>query len=307
MKKLVILTIVVCLAVMFILPVPLFADGYIGRGTYSSVYYQVWNDDEEHPWDTEPYAETSEGSWSLGEWILLADNYVYLYYGHRGGPPDHRGGSWSLGDIPGSEDTYGYWQAQWSEGPIDDPDDPIFGAYYGQYEGYFLLIHNEWWTDINCVPADAYEGSGAWGPVEYINLHPGLPEEFSPYYREDLEWGDYQVEFNVIAEVAIDIKPGSFSNSINLKSKGNVRVAILTDSTFDATTVDQSTVVFAGASPLQIGQMPKDVNSDGLLDVSLLFKTQDLNLQPGDTEACLSGKTFSGQQFEGRDGVCIVK
>jgi hypothetical protein len=107
--------------------------------------------------------------------------------------------------------------------------------------------------------------------------------------------------------VNIDIKPGSFPNSINLRSKGKVPVAILSSPIFDATTVDRSTVVFAGASPLPIGKSPEDVNSDGLLDVVLHFETKDLDLQPGDTEACLGGKTLNGQEFEGCDSVRIVK
>jgi hypothetical protein len=41
--------------------------------------------------------------------------------------------------------------------------------------------------------------------------------------------------------VTIDIKPGEFPNSINLKSKGKIPVAILTTNTFDATTVKAST------------------------------------------------------------------
>lgn len=108
-------------------------------------------------------------------------------------------------------------------------------------------------------------------------------------------------------KVNIDIKPGSFPNSINLGSKGNVPVAILSDPTFDATTVDRSTVVFAGASPLPIGKSPEDVNGDGLLDVVLHFSTQSLNLQLSDTEACLTGKTLGGQDFKGCDSVRIVK
>ena len=124
--------------------------------------------------------------------------------------------------------------------------------------------------------------------------------------RSEEEIRDYVAPF-LITTVTIDIKPGSFLNSINLRSKGNVSVAILSDSTFDATTVDRDTVVFAGAFPLPIGQTPEDVNGDGLLDVVLHFKTQDLNLQPGDTEACLSGKTLDGQDIEGCDSVCIVK
>jgi hypothetical protein len=106
--------------------------------------------------------------------------------------------------------------------------------------------------------------------------------------------------------VEIDIKPGSFPNSINLKSKGNVPVAIFSGPTFDATTVDRSTVTFAGASPLLIGESPEDINGDGLLDIVLHFNIQDLNLQPGDTEASLTGRTFDGQEFEAWDSVRII-
>jgi hypothetical protein len=143
-----------------------------------------------------------------------------------------------------------------------------------------------------------------WGHTDF-----GYVDELriSNVARSEEEIRDYVAPF-LITTVTIDIKPGSFLNSINLKSKGNnVPVAILSDSTFDATTVDRSTVVFAGAFPLPIGQTPKDVNGDGLLDVVLHFNTQDLNLQPGDTEACLSGKTLDGQDIEGCDSVCIVK
>lgn len=109
-----------------------------------------------------------------------------------------------------------------------------------------------------------------------------------------------------VVAVTIDIKPGSFPNSINLKSKGNVPVAILSSPTFDATTIDQSTIVFAGTSPLPIGQAFQDVNGDRLLDIVLHFNTQHLNLQHSDTEACLSGKTLGGQDFGGCDSVHIV-
>ena len=45
--------------------------------------------------------------------------------------------------------------------------------------------------------------------------------------------------------ISIDIKPGSFPDSINPRSKGVIPVAILTTDTFDATTVDSATVRFA--------------------------------------------------------------
>lgn len=110
-----------------------------------------------------------------------------------------------------------------------------------------------------------------------------------------------------VIEVDIDIKPGSFPNSINRKNNGNVPVALLSSATFDATTADRSTVQFAGASPLDIGKSPEDVNGDGRLDVVFHFATQSLNLPDSATEACLTGKTTGGQEFEGCDSVRLVK
>lgn len=46
----------------------------------------------------------------------------------------------------------------------------------------------------------------------------------------------------VYISVTIDIKPGSYPNSINLGSNGNVLVAIFSTEDFDATTVDPLTV-----------------------------------------------------------------
>jgi DNA-binding beta-propeller fold protein YncE len=111
-----------------------------------------------------------------------------------------------------------------------------------------------------------------------------------------------------VLPVTIDIKPGSSVNPINLKSRGKVPVAILGGPAFDVTTVDRGTVLFAGASPLSIGGLPEDVNGDGLLDLVLHFATQDLQLKPGDTQACLTGYTFKPvQEFTGCDTVRILK
>ena len=126
-------------------------------------------------------------------------------------------------------------------------------------------------------------------------------EEILQHYQDGLQGLGYEIP------VFIDIKPGSFPNSINLMSKGNVPVAILSSPTFDATTIDRNTVIFAGVSPLPIGQTSQDVNGDGLMDIVLHFNTRDLNLQLGDTEACLTGKALSGQEFESCDSVRIVK
>lgn len=108
--------------------------------------------------------------------------------------------------------------------------------------------------------------------------------------------------------VAIDIKPGSDPNSINLQSRGVIPVAILTTPEFDATTVDPSTVRFGpGAAARRHQGHVEDVNHDGLLDLVLHFPTQQTGIQCGETEAVLTGQTFGGEAIEGSDAINIVK
>jgi dipeptidyl aminopeptidase/acylaminoacyl peptidase len=114
---------------------------------------------------------------------------------------------------------------------------------------------------------------------------------------------DIDADWQPLSFADIDIKPGSYPNSINLKSKGLVPVAILTTEDFDATIVDPVTVLFAGASPLRWAT--EDVDLDGDMDLLLHFLTQELDLDEYSTEAILEGETFSGQGFLGVDTVKI--
>jgi len=123
-------------------------------------------------------------------------------------------------------------------------------------------------------------------------------------------------------EIEIDVKPGNESNSINLKSKGVIPVAILTTSDFDATTVDPSSVRFGQtgteAAPVHEGGHIEDVNGDGNFDLLFHFRTQETGLQEGDTEAYLTGEiltvralavesTGGGQAISGCDAVKTSK
>ena len=111
--------------------------------------------------------------------------------------------------------------------------------------------------------------------------------------------------------IVIDIKPEGVPNSINLKSKGKVPVAILSTETFDATTVDVGSIVFAGAgvNVKNNGTFHasfEDVNADGLLDLMLHFNTQDLNLTTASTQATLTATTDTGRCISATDSVNIV-
>jgi len=112
--------------------------------------------------------------------------------------------------------------------------------------------------------------------------------------------------------IVIDIKPGDDGpNPINLKSKGKVPVAILSTETFDATTLDIESIVFAGAgvNVKNNGALHasfEDVNADGLLDLVLHFNTQDLVLDDTSTEAILTGTTDNGRCVSATGSVKIV-
>lgn len=125
----------------------------------------------------------------------------------------------------------------------------------------------------------------------------------------------FLVKFQVpVLLVTIDIKPGSFPNSINLGSNGTVPVAIFSTPApnfFDATAVNPTTVTLAGANVALKGKgtpmaSVQDVNGDGLLDLVVHVSTEALQLSETDTEAILEGQSFPGQAIRGTDSVRIV-
>jgi hypothetical protein len=105
-------------------------------------------------------------------------------------------------------------------------------------------------------------------------------------------------------EVEIDIKPGSYPNSINLASKGAIAVAILATDDFDVMDVDPETVRFAGAQPQR--SRLKDVDDDGDKDLLFHFKILDLvELGSESQKAYLIGETDE-LSIWGKDSVKIA-
>jgi hypothetical protein len=115
-----------------------------------------------------------------------------------------------------------------------------------------------------------------------------------------------------VTSVIIDIKPGSYPNTINLGSAGVVPVAIISTTTFDATQVKPETVALAGAKVKLIGKGNKyschseDVNGDGLLDLVCQVVTAQFMIEEGDSVAALEASTYSGQAIRGQDSIRIV-
>ncbi|MFA5924964.1 MAG: hypothetical protein WC856_27395 [Methylococcaceae bacterium] len=108
--------------------------------------------------------------------------------------------------------------------------------------------------------------------------------------------------------VNIDIKPGSFPNYINPKSKREIPVAILTTDTFNATTVDPLSVKFGphGAREDYRRRQKEDIDLDGDIDIVLYFRTKKTGIKCGDTSASLKGKTYAGKKIIGFDSILTV-
>ncbi len=111
-----------------------------------------------------------------------------------------------------------------------------------------------------------------------------------------------------VVAIDIDIKPGSFPNSINPRSRGVIPVAILTTDIFDATTVDLTTVRFGptGTEAAPVRFALEDVDGDGDTDVIAHFDTQETGVVCGNTSAFLTGETFGGQAIMGSDVINTV-
>jgi hypothetical protein len=109
--------------------------------------------------------------------------------------------------------------------------------------------------------------------------------------------------------VAIDIRPKSDANKINLKSAKSINVAVFSINGFDAMAVDPNSVRFGAkgteAVPIHVGR--RDVDGDGTRDLVVRFHVQDLGIQCGDSSATLSGQTFTGLAIIGSSPIRTVQ
>jgi hypothetical protein len=103
--------------------------------------------------------------------------------------------------------------------------------------------------------------------------------------------------------VKIKIRP-FLPNLVIPGGPGYIPVAILTTPTFNAATVDPSTVRFGSANAASVIKPIKvDIDLDRDKDLLFVFKTNQTGIACGETTATLTGMTLSGQQIIGSDKI----
>jgi len=187
-----------------------------------------------------------------------------------------------------------------------------FGTSFSQGSAYVFKKPSGGWTNMTetekLVASDGVFGDlfatalDISGSTVIVGSQFGLGDQKSVYVFE----GEI--------EISIDIKPGSDPNSVNCNDQNEViTVAALTTDHFDATSLDQTTVRFAGAGETHIDKktgLPRrhveDVDGDGDLDLVFHFRLGDTALTCLSTQGVLTGQTTGGQSVRGVDSVRIV-
>jgi hypothetical protein len=111
--------------------------------------------------------------------------------------------------------------------------------------------------------------------------------------------------------VTVDVRPDTTINTVNLKSKGRLPVAVLSSVTFDARQIDPHSVTLNGSTVSRRGDGDvmwsfEDANSDGLLDLVLHFSIAELHVASTDTMLVLTGLTTTGEAVRGEDSIRVV-
>jgi len=190
----------------------------------------------------------------------------------------------------------------------------------GQVDGFTITgtITYNFWTNSDCAELLAVETVGVGLESTPLTLAPGS-YSYNATYSGD---SNYEPSFSaceplrVVAVVTIDIKPGSYPNSVNCKSQsGNVPVGIFTDDDFNAALVDISTLELEGYAVRDVdGKLHlEDLDDDGDLDAvvhldkgDVCAATSDLPLGE-DVLVVLTGSTTDALQFQGTDTIRIIR
>jgi hypothetical protein len=107
--------------------------------------------------------------------------------------------------------------------------------------------------------------------------------------------------------VDIDIRPRARPNYISLRSRGLLAVAVLGSNDFDAAQADPRSVRFGPGRAGPVGEVRiADVNRDGYPDSTWRFRIRETGVRRGQRTAMLTGTTFAGEGFFGKDHIRVI-
>jgi hypothetical protein len=151
-----------------------------------------------------------------------------------------------------------------------------------------------YWSGTEYAPV----ASGAWN-FNFGNGGQGAIDKSNVLFAWAVRSGDVAATTHL--RVQIDIQPYQDGDEarINLGKNKFLKVAILTDKTFDAIQVDPATVRFGPAHAAINRYLVIDVNHDGNADMLLIFKTIETGIAECDTSAALTGNLYDGTAIEG--------
>jgi len=333
---------------------------YYGNPEADNGFVENWKDAFYIWWDDFDTDRGWYDYWGRGGYYTVSDGYMAVYFSpYRDGayaPAD--GSSFPMDKMPGlkaetkmmvlnsrscqGQIVLGGWDFGSGGFPIPD-----ISAGHNRYAiGYSGLISktinpNQWYTAefvYNRLTGDWYGtlngelvsgnrpalGSDDFSTILVADCFGNNPRVDYIYLRYFIEpEPSYSLGPEEYAEikVAVDIKPGSCPNPLNVKSKGVLPVAILGTEDFDVNAIDVASIRLEGvasirssyedvAAPVWDRQEECECTTegpDGYIDLTLKFKTQGIVATLGEVEhkdELLL--TLEGELFEELGGTPIV-
>lgn len=187
-------------------------------------------------------------------------------------------------------------------------------------KGWQGLTEINWSLDPGSywVAFEVKEPDTAIGGIGYNAPYPLINEAYNSFSKgwvgnDGLNLGIRIITAPVPEPVVIDIKPCSYPNIINTRSRGKIPVAILSTEDFDAPSeihIDRRSLTFGyegdERSLAFCNAGGKDVNKDGLKDLVCHFNTRSTAFECGDIDGVLKAQTNDGTLLEGIDSVKIT-